>query len=83
MSTFYGSIKGSRGIATRCGTKNSGLKGTIQSWDGSVITNMYYSDNKLMLNIKLDEGSSTGYGNKIAEFTGTFDEFANLLKGGN
>lgn len=26
MSAFYGSIVGSRGEATRCGTKNSGLK---------------------------------------------------------
>ena len=82
MSAFYGSIKGSRSIATRCGTRNSGIKTTAQSWDGSVIVNLNYNENKeLMVSIKLDEGSSTGYGNKLAEFNGTFNEFVNLIKG--
>ena len=33
MSHFYADIKGSRGQATRCGTKNSGIRGHIRGWN--------------------------------------------------
>lgn len=33
MSRFYASIQGSRGGATRVGTKNSGLSGHIRGWN--------------------------------------------------
>ena len=36
MSHFYGKLKGSRGEATRCGTRSSGLKTTAASWDGAI-----------------------------------------------
>ena len=32
MSHFYASIEGNRGMATRCGTKNSGIQGHIRGW---------------------------------------------------
>jgi hypothetical protein len=32
MSHFYASIKGSRGEATRCGTKASGIRGHVRGW---------------------------------------------------
>lgn len=41
MSHFYGSLHGSRGEATRCGTKNSGLTTTAASWSGAVQTRLY------------------------------------------
>lgn len=36
MSHFYGTMKGSRGEATRCGTKKSGLRVTAASWSGAI-----------------------------------------------
>lgn len=36
MSHFYGTLKGSRGEATRGGTKNSGLHVVAASWQGAV-----------------------------------------------
>lgn len=36
MSEFYGILQGSRGEATRCGSKASGIEATAETW-GSVI----------------------------------------------
>lgn len=77
MATFYGSIKGGRGEATRCGTKNSGIKASVQSWNGSVISELSYDEDKLMVRVSTSTGSSS-LGTQI--FYGTFDEFVNKLK---
>lgn len=36
MSHFYGTIEGTRGKGTRCGSKASGLTVHAASWDGAV-----------------------------------------------
>ena len=36
MSHYYGSLEGSRGKATRCGTKRSGLITHSAAWSGAV-----------------------------------------------
>lgn len=36
MSEFYGRLQGSRGEATRCGTKGSGISVTAESWHSVV-----------------------------------------------
>ena len=36
MSHFYGVLDGSRGKATRCATKKSGLKATAAGWGGCI-----------------------------------------------
>jgi hypothetical protein len=41
MAHFYGTLKGSRGEATRCGTKSSGLQITAASWAGAVAVELY------------------------------------------
>ncbi len=41
MAYFYGTLTGSRGTATRCGTKRSGMLAAAQSWTGSVIVYLY------------------------------------------
>ena len=38
MSHFYGVLEGSRGAATRCGTKNSGLTAIAAGWKGAIET---------------------------------------------
>lgn len=42
MSHFYGTLQGSRGRATRCGTKNSELETTAASWEGCVKVRLYH-----------------------------------------
>ena len=41
MSKFYGTLKGSRGEATRCGTANSGLTTTAASFAGAIQVNVW------------------------------------------
>ena len=79
MSAFYGMVQGNRGAATRGGSKASGFKSTVQSWDGSIITRMYYGDEgELMVMVEYAEESAP-YG-KLA-FNGTFEEYITKLKG--
>lgn len=76
MSKFYGQVFGGRGAATRCG--HSGITTSAQSFAGSIITELSYAeDDKLMVRVSTDEGSSA-CGSTI--FYGTFDEFVNKLK---
>jgi hypothetical protein len=44
MSHFYGTIKGTRGKATRCGDKRSGLRTVAASWSGAVVVELYQDD---------------------------------------
>ena len=78
MSTFYATIQGNRGPATRRGSAASGIKAAVQSWKGSVITSLSYNqDDELMVNISVSKGSSS-YGDTI--FYGTFEEFKQKLQ---
>jgi hypothetical protein len=43
MAHFYGTLKGSRGEATRCGTKSSGVQVTAASWSGAVTVELYHN----------------------------------------
>lgn len=36
MSKFYGSLKGSRGEVTRCGTLGSGITAHVRGWDAGI-----------------------------------------------
>jgi hypothetical protein len=45
MSHFYGVLNGSKGQATRCGTKNSGMITTCASWSGAVVCTAYVNLN--------------------------------------
>ena len=42
MSKFYGMIQGGRGEATHCGHRF--IKSAVQSYDGSVITELEYNE---------------------------------------
>ena len=76
MSAFYGTVIGSAPtIATRRGFKD--IKVAAQSWDGSVITRMFYDkDGDLIVDLQLSDGSST-CGKTI--FYGTFSQLQRLF----
>jgi hypothetical protein len=44
MSHFYGSMKGSRGEATRCGTKSSGISVHLRGWTSGVRVYGYHDE---------------------------------------
>ena len=74
MAKFYGSIQGNRGEATRLG--HSSIKSSVQSYDGSVQTELTYSEcGELMLRVTIAENESSSYGKTV--FYGSFKEFVN------
>ena len=81
MSTFYGTVEGQRGPATRCGSRASGIRTAAQSWNGSVIVDLNYNEHDgedmLMVSINTSEGSSA-YGDNV--WHGSFEDFVEVLK---
>lgn len=43
MSHFYGVLKGSRGVVTRCGTRSSGINVTAAGWRGAIDVNIWHA----------------------------------------
>lgn len=78
MAVFYGQVKGrSDTVVSRLGTKKSGIRSSVQSYDGSVITRLTYNEeNKLMVEIETSDNSST-YGRLV--FAGTLKELEEKL----
>jgi hypothetical protein len=73
MAKFYGSIQGNRGAATRMGHQS--IKASVQSYDGSVITELSYNEEgQLLVDVSVAKDESTSYrGTRL--FYGTLDEF--------
>ena len=46
MAHFYGKLQGSRGEATRCGTKSSGVETVAASWQGSVVVRLHHDESR-------------------------------------
>jgi len=44
MSHFYGTLQGSRGQASRCGTKKEGMETYTASWEGAIRCRSYIND---------------------------------------
>lgn len=80
MSALYGSIVGNRGMATRMGSVNSGIKGSVQSWNGSVITSMDLDkDYKPIVTIDITKDSSSSSWGGCEYFHGSLDELREAL----
>ena len=85
MSAFYGMVKGNRNCATRGGSKSSGFRASCQSYDGSIISAMDYVEDEngkevLKVRVGTNDGSSACSDWNSNDFTGTFQEFKDLLK---
>ena len=44
MSHFYGTLKGTRGEAARCGSKSSGITTTAASWAGAITVRLWQDE---------------------------------------
>ena len=79
MSTFYGQVSGQAStIASRRGSKNSGLRVSAQSWEGSVVTKLTEVDGEIRVSIEISDDSSM-YGKQY--FYGTIDQLKETLSG--
>lgn len=79
MAKTYCSCVGMRGEATRRGGKD-GVRVSAQSYDGSIIVYNYYDGDTLKVRVGTNEGSSCCTDYKSNDFSGTFQEFKDLLK---
>lgn len=80
MSKLYGTLQGNRGEVTKCGSAQSGLRVSAQSWNGSLITYMGLNkDDTPVVTLRIAEGSSS-YGGDVV-FVGTLDELKAKLRG--
>lgn len=69
MAHFYASIEGSRGMATRAGTKNSGMIGHIRGWDIGARVELSHVDGRDVVRV-YRTGGSNGYRSElVAEFS--------------
>lgn len=78
MSKLYGSLQGCRQEVTKCGSKNSGMRASVQSWDGSLIVYMDLDDNdKPIVELRIADGSSSCGGDIV--FRGSLEELKERL----
>jgi hypothetical protein len=62
MAHFYGRVEGNRGAATRLGTKDSGIGTVAASWDGCILTNIWYDATKKVNRYEVWQGTWHGAG---------------------
>ena len=79
MAKLYGSLQGCRGEATRCGSKSSGVRASVQSWQGSLISYMDLDDNENPIVTLKISGCSSSYGSETI-FRGSLEELKAKLK---
>ena len=79
MSMFYGQVEGqAETIASRRGSRNSGIKTSAQSWEGSVIVRMHEGeDGEPRVDIQISNDSDF-WGQSY--FYGTIDELKTQLE---
>jgi len=65
MAVYYGTLKGNRGEVNRQGTKESGIKATAQSWDGSVSVRFFEDEGITVCEIKAGTGSTPNPTGKV------------------
>ncbi len=75
MSHFYGTLQGSRGTATRCGTKNSGLQTNAAGWRGAIQVTIFEDNGVDRFKVSLVPWQNSG-GQSVVLATGELDSNA-------
>ena len=77
MSKFYGQVFGSAETsASRRGFKD--IRASVQSYEGSVITNLIDNHGKTELVVEVNPDSSSSYGRQV--FRGSIEEFVKKME---
>ena len=80
MAKTYCTCIGMRGERTARGGRD-GCRASVQSYEGSIcVSNWFDSDDQLKVRVGTNDGSSCYSDWSSDEFTGTFQEFKDLLK---
>ena len=80
MALTYTTCCGSRSERTARGGRD-GCRASVQSYEGSIcVSNWFDSDDQLKVRVGTNDGSSTCSDWNSNDFTGTFQEFKDLLK---
>jgi hypothetical protein len=69
MSHFYGTVQGSRGVASRTGGKSGGMRATAASWSGSIRVELRHDDETGKDHFRVVQ--STWHGHGISEVLAT------------
>jgi hypothetical protein len=70
MSQFYAEIQGNRGLASRQGSKSSGIWGHIRGWNIGALVTCDHIDGRDVVRVYRTSGSNGGENDElIAEFT--------------
>jgi len=80
MSHFYGTLKGNRGAATRCGSKDSGMETYCASWNGAVRCYVWYDEIKGKDMVRVEQVSWRGYGEYRILYEGEMGKLGKLPK---
>ena len=75
MAHFLGSIQGSRGEASRLGTKSSGLDVTAASWSGSVRVRLWFDESSAVDHCSVSLSPWHGSGVSVSLYRGPVGEF--------
>ena len=68
MAQFYADIQGNRGMATRMGTKKSGMSAHIRGWHVGVSVRIWHEDGKDVIQVTETGGSSNPSGKGVVAF---------------
>ena len=77
MVHFYGTIQGHRGIASRCGSTNSGMVAMVKSWTNTPEMRLFETDGEDDLRISFPENMKTTINGR--DYKTTEDNIANLM----
>ena len=79
MSALYTQCSGmAQTTASRRGSKNSGVRASVQSWDFSLISELDLNDeNKPVLTLSVSDDSRGSWGDQV--YRGDADQFAKLM----
>ena len=79
MAKLYGQVKGqAKSVASRRGSCASHIKASVQSYDGSVIMEMYYVGDDPQIMVMHNEKS--GFDGEVL-FDGKLDDFVSMFNG--
>ena len=74
MSHFYADIRGNKGEATRCGTKNSGIQANIRGWNTGVKIYLYHENGKDRIEVYRTHGRNARMSHPYTEPIATIIE---------
>lgn len=78
MSKFYSTIQGQAGEATRRGSSSSGIRASVQSYDGSLIARLEDVEGQVILSLDTSDDSRSDCADR--QFRGTIEEFNSICQ---